>query len=142
MLGDCDILPNADLDLMCLEYANPDDPNLFLSVPTGIIALGLISTNGALAFEEPGQEIVAAASVSYNGHVNGGPVGGGTSSSSSSSGGGAATGINYNRPYFDDISPHNVTSIVDETAVLKCRVKNKGDRTVSRFYCQIILLLI
>lgn len=34
------------------------------------------------------------------------------------------------RPFFDDISPRNITSIVDETAVLKCRVKNKGDRTV------------
>ncbi|XP_055389071.1 zwei Ig domain protein zig-8-like [Condylostylus longicornis] len=35
------------------------------------------------------------------------------------------------KPYFDDVSPRNITSVVDETAILKCRVKNKGNRTVS-----------
>lgn len=35
------------------------------------------------------------------------------------------------KPYFDDISPRNITTVVDDTAILKCRVKNKGDRTVS-----------
>ncbi|XP_064537672.1 zwei Ig domain protein zig-8 isoform X3 [Drosophila montana] len=35
------------------------------------------------------------------------------------------------RPYFDDISPRNVSAVVDETAILRCRVKNKGNRTVS-----------
>ncbi|XP_055380642.1 zwei Ig domain protein zig-8-like, partial [Condylostylus longicornis] len=35
------------------------------------------------------------------------------------------------KPYFDDISPRNVTTVVDDTAILKCRVKNKGNRTVS-----------
>lgn len=89
---------------------------LFLSIPTGIIALRLMST-GAWAFSEAGPDI----SVSFNGHLSPGV--------SNSNG-----PINYNRPYFDDISPRNVTSIVDETAVLKCRVKNKGDRTVSPFY--------
>ncbi|XP_055608629.1 zwei Ig domain protein zig-8-like [Uranotaenia lowii] len=36
-----------------------------------------------------------------------------------------------NKPYFDDISPRNVTTVVDDMAVLKCRVKHKGNRTVS-----------
>lgn len=37
------------------------------------------------------------------------------------------------KPYFDDISPRNITTVVDDAAILKCRVKNKGDRTVSDF---------
>lgn len=36
-----------------------------------------------------------------------------------------------NKPYFDDVSPRNVTTVVDDMAVLKCRVKHKGNRTVS-----------
>ncbi|XP_055637805.1 zwei Ig domain protein zig-8-like [Toxorhynchites rutilus septentrionalis] len=68
----------------------------------------------------------------------------GSSSSSSGGGGGAAGSIaapftfpqlspalSDNKPYFDDISPRNVTTVVDDTAVLKCRVKHKGNRTVS-----------
>jgi len=35
------------------------------------------------------------------------------------------------RPYFDDISPRNVTAIVGQSAILNCRVKHLGDRTVS-----------
>ncbi|XP_046431361.1 protein sidekick-1-like isoform X3 [Neodiprion fabricii] len=35
------------------------------------------------------------------------------------------------KPYFDDISPRNVTAIVGQTAILRCRVKHPGDRTVS-----------
>ncbi|EDV90919.1 GH23959 [Drosophila grimshawi] len=35
------------------------------------------------------------------------------------------------QPYFDDISPRNISAVVDETAILRCRVKNKGNRTVS-----------
>lgn len=35
------------------------------------------------------------------------------------------------RPYFDDVSPRNVTAIVGQSAVLHCRVKNLGQRTVS-----------
>lgn len=105
------------------------------SVPTGIIGLGLISNGGGgvWAFveeqqkQQPGPDIGASGPVAYNGHT----MSGGTPSISS----GGSGAINYNRPYFDDISPRNVTSIVDETAVLKCRVKNKGDRTVSPFYC-------
>ncbi|XP_068153379.1 zwei Ig domain protein zig-8 [Drosophila tropicalis] len=38
---------------------------------------------------------------------------------------------NVERPYFDDISPRNVSAFVDETAILRCRVRNKGNRTVS-----------
>uniref|UniRef100_A0A182TQI4 Ig-like domain-containing protein n=1 Tax=Anopheles melas TaxID=34690 RepID=A0A182TQI4_9DIPT len=34
------------------------------------------------------------------------------------------------KPYFDDVNSRNVTTVVDDTAVLKCRVKHKGDRTV------------
>uniref|UniRef100_A0A182FS49 Ig-like domain-containing protein n=1 Tax=Anopheles albimanus TaxID=7167 RepID=A0A182FS49_ANOAL len=34
------------------------------------------------------------------------------------------------KPYFDDINSRNVTTVVDDTAILKCRVKHKGDRTV------------
>ncbi|XP_060661300.1 zwei Ig domain protein zig-8 isoform X1 [Drosophila nasuta] len=35
------------------------------------------------------------------------------------------------RPFFDDISSRNISAVVDETAILRCRVKNKGNRTVS-----------
>ncbi|XP_071449921.1 zwei Ig domain protein zig-8-like [Hetaerina americana] len=35
------------------------------------------------------------------------------------------------RPYFDDVSPRNVTAIVGQSAILNCRVKHLGDRTVS-----------
>ncbi|XP_008187242.1 zwei Ig domain protein zig-8-like isoform X1 [Acyrthosiphon pisum] len=35
------------------------------------------------------------------------------------------------RPLFDDISPHNVTAVVGQTAILHCRVKHVSDRTVS-----------
>ncbi|KAF4524985.1 hypothetical protein B566_EDAN011913 [Ephemera danica] len=35
------------------------------------------------------------------------------------------------RPYFDDVSPRNVTAVVGQSAVLNCRVKHVGDRTVS-----------
>ena len=35
------------------------------------------------------------------------------------------------RPYFDDISPRNITAIVGQSAILNCRVKHLGDRTVS-----------
>ncbi|KAH8339514.1 hypothetical protein KR059_005371 [Drosophila kikkawai] len=39
--------------------------------------------------------------------------------------------VNSDRPFFDDISPRNVSAVVDEIAILRCRVKNKGNRTVS-----------
>lgn len=44
------------------------------------------------------------------------------------------------RPFFDDISPHNVTSLVGQSALLKCRVKHVGDRTVSRFISNVSLI--
>jgi hypothetical protein len=34
------------------------------------------------------------------------------------------------RPLFDDVSPHNVTAVVGQTAILHCRVKHVSDRTV------------
>jgi hypothetical protein len=34
------------------------------------------------------------------------------------------------KPYFDDIYSRNVTTVVDDTAILKCIVRNKGERTV------------
>ncbi|XP_063909937.1 hemicentin-1-like isoform X2 [Zophobas morio] len=35
------------------------------------------------------------------------------------------------RPYFDDVGPRNVTAVVGQSALLNCRVKHPGDRTVS-----------
>lgn len=35
------------------------------------------------------------------------------------------------KPYFDDVGPRNVTAVVGQSAVLNCRVKHPGDRTVS-----------
>ncbi|XP_017486004.1 PREDICTED: uncharacterized protein LOC108374526 isoform X2 [Rhagoletis zephyria] len=35
------------------------------------------------------------------------------------------------RPYFDDVNPRNISTVADEPAILRCRVKNKGNRTVS-----------
>ncbi|XP_043283589.1 lachesin-like isoform X4 [Venturia canescens] len=37
----------------------------------------------------------------------------------------------WDKPYFDDISPRNVTAIVGQKAELKCHVKHPGNRTVS-----------
>lgn len=36
------------------------------------------------------------------------------------------------KPYFDDVGPRNVTAVVGQSALLKCRVKHPGDRTVSK----------
>uniref|UniRef100_A0A182Q2R8 Ig-like domain-containing protein n=1 Tax=Anopheles farauti TaxID=69004 RepID=A0A182Q2R8_9DIPT len=52
-------------------------------------------------------------------------VAGGLSSPAS-----ALTGTAAEKPYFDDVNSRNVTTVVDDTAVLKCRVKHKGDRTL------------
>lgn len=35
------------------------------------------------------------------------------------------------RPYFEDISPTNVTAVVGQSVILQCRVKQTSDRTVS-----------
>lgn len=35
------------------------------------------------------------------------------------------------KPYFDNVGPRNVTAVVGQSALLKCRVKSPGDRTVS-----------
>lgn len=42
------------------------------------------------------------------------------------------------RPLFDDVSPHNVTAVVGQTAILHCRVKHVSDRTVNT-YLKILL---
>ncbi|XP_059610621.1 zwei Ig domain protein zig-8-like isoform X2 [Phlebotomus argentipes] len=39
--------------------------------------------------------------------------------------------IVLDRPYFDDVSSSNVTAVVDEVAILKCRVRNRANRTIS-----------
>lgn len=38
------------------------------------------------------------------------------------------------KPYFDDIFARNVSAIVGQSAVLNCRVRHVGDRTVSISY--------
>jgi hypothetical protein len=38
---------------------------------------------------------------------------------------------NIEKPYFDDFNARNVSTNIDGIAILKCRVKNKGNRTVS-----------
>lgn len=42
-----------------------------------------------------------------------------------------AEGLRQERPYFDDVSPRNVTTVVGQVAVLRCRAKHIGNRTVS-----------
>ncbi|GAB0091155.1 zwei Ig domain protein zig-8 [Sergentomyia squamirostris] len=44
---------------------------------------------------------------------------------------GSSGAILLDRPYFDDVSSRNVTAVVDETAILKCRVRNRANRTIS-----------
>lgn len=39
--------------------------------------------------------------------------------------------VKTDKPYFDDVGPRNVTAVVGQTALLKCRVKHPGERTVS-----------
>ncbi|XP_049702095.1 fibroblast growth factor receptor-like 1 isoform X2 [Helicoverpa armigera] len=40
-------------------------------------------------------------------------------------------GTRPERPYFDDVSPRNVSAVVGAAAVLRCRAKHIGNRTVS-----------
>ncbi|XP_026325923.1 protein sidekick-1-like isoform X2 [Hyposmocoma kahamanoa] len=57
--------------------------------------------------------------------------------SSGGAGLGALPGVNNGdggrpeRPYFDDVSPRNVSAVVGQSAVLRCRAKHIGNRTVS-----------
>lgn len=37
-----------------------------------------------------------------------------------------------NDPYFDTMTPRNVTALVGKSAYLTCRVRNLGNKTVSR----------
>lgn len=43
------------------------------------------------------------------------------------------------RPYFDDVGPRNVTAVVGQSALLNCRVKHPGDRTVSKQFISLWL---
>lgn len=45
--------------------------------------------------------------------------------------GSSAAGEGRERPYFDDVSPRNVSAVVGQSAVLRCRAKHIGNRTVS-----------
>ncbi|XP_026740937.1 protein sidekick-1-like isoform X2 [Trichoplusia ni] len=44
---------------------------------------------------------------------------------------GGGEGARPERPYFDDVSPRNVSAVVGQAAVLRCRAKHIGNRTVS-----------
>ncbi|XP_021711425.1 zwei Ig domain protein zig-8 [Aedes aegypti] len=55
----------------------------------------------------------------------------GLPSSSSQSSSSSPSLAAADKPYFDDVNSRNVTTVLEDTAVLKCRVKHKGDRTVS-----------
>ncbi|XP_065090225.1 uncharacterized protein LOC135711355 isoform X2 [Ochlerotatus camptorhynchus] len=68
----------------------------------------------------------------YGGITSAASSSAGLSSSSSAAAGSSGSGGNADKPYFDDVNSRNVTTVVDDsTVVLKCRVKHKGDRTVS-----------
>ena len=41
--------------------------------------------------------------------------------------------IGRNEPYFDNLTPRNVTALVGKSAYLSCRVRNLGNKTVSNF---------
>lgn len=41
------------------------------------------------------------------------------------------------RPHFDDAGPKNITAVVGQSAILHCRVKHPGDRTVRVFTSQL-----
>lgn len=51
--------------------------------------------------------------------------------SPSSSGSGDTVRTVVERPYFVDAGPRNVTAILGQPAILNCRVKHPGERTVS-----------
>lgn len=48
------------------------------------------------------------------------------------------------KPVFDDISPHNVTAVVGQTAILHCRVTHVSDRTVNniRSYDFVLIFIV
>jgi len=41
--------------------------------------------------------------------------------------------VGRNEPYFDTLTPRNVTALVGKSAYLSCRVRNLGNKTVSNF---------
>jgi hypothetical protein len=42
--------------------------------------------------------------------------------------------IGRNEPYFDTLTPRNVTALVGKSAYLTCRVRNLGNKTVSKVF--------
>lgn len=63
-----------------------------------------------------------------------------SNSNNNGGGGGGGTGghDNWIGPYFDEITPKNVTALAGKSAYLSCRVRNLGNKTVSKkkiFYC-------
>uniref|UniRef100_A0AAG5D485 Ig-like domain-containing protein n=1 Tax=Anopheles atroparvus TaxID=41427 RepID=A0AAG5D485_ANOAO len=99
--------PRADLE-------RPDAPSTHHHGITGQTSTSQLHAAGGASTSTSSASASAAALVS-----------GGLSSPASSMGGLAE------KPYFDDVNSRNVTTVVDDTAILKCRVKHKGDRTVS-----------
>lgn len=43
-------------------------------------------------------------------------------------------------PYFDTMTPRNVTALVGKSAYLGCRVRNLGNKTVSTIFCLFVKL--
>ncbi|GLV31741.1 defective proboscis extension response 7 [Carabus blaptoides fortunei] len=58
------------------------------------------------------------------------PVGSLAGVSPSSSGSGDTVRTVVERPYFVDAGPRNVTAILGQPAILNCRVKHPGERTM------------
>lgn len=40
--------------------------------------------------------------------------------------------VDLNNPYFDASIPSNITAVVGKSAFLRCRVRNLGNKTVSK----------
>lgn len=52
-------------------------------------------------------------------------------------------GNRWGEPYFDSMTPKNVTALVGKSAYLSCRVRNLGNKTVSMdFYFSIFFIFI
>jgi hypothetical protein len=47
--------------------------------------------------------------------------------------------LGRNEPYFDTMTPRNVTALVGKSAYLSCRVRNLGNKTVSEVLTAVIL---
>jgi hypothetical protein len=47
--------------------------------------------------------------------------------------------LGRNEPYFDTLTPRNVTALVGNFAYLSCRVRNLGNKTVSEVLTAVVL---